>query len=112
MEGIVHITAGEHWHLEAQAHDFLANIDEDLKHLSACDIVLYQAGADPHLDDPLGGFLTTEQLAYRDWLVFSGLRKLDVPIAWVLAGGYQRPIDKVVDIHVNTMAAAIRSDSE
>ena len=106
---VVHLTAGEQWHLEAQAQDFLANFDEDLKRLSACDIVLYQAGADPHLDDPLGGFLTTDQLAYRDECVFDGLRTLGVAVAWVLAGGYQQPIDKVVDIHVNTMAAAMRS---
>ena len=108
-EDIIHITAGDQWHTQDQADAFLANIDEDLKRLSACDVVLYQAGADPHLDDPLGGFLTTEQLAYRDECVFAGLRKLNVPVAWVLAGGYQRPIDKVVEIHVNTMAAAVHA---
>ena len=25
-------------------------------------LVLYQAGADPHVNDPLGGFLTTEEM--------------------------------------------------
>jgi len=35
------------------------------RRFSGCDVVLYQAGADPHVDDPLGGVLTTEQLRRR-----------------------------------------------
>ena len=35
-----------------------------------CDLVLYQAGADPHINDPLGGWLTTEQLYRRDAISF------------------------------------------
>ena len=52
-----------------------------------CDVVLYQAGADPHIDDPLGGILTTAQMLARDRSVFEGLGHL--PMVWNLAGGYQ-----------------------
>ena len=71
--------------------------------------MLYQAGADPHIGDPLGGFLTTAQLAQRDWRVFHGLRERKIPVAWNLAGGYQKPISKVIAIHENTMRACIAS---
>lgn len=106
---VVHITAGLDWLRETQAAAFLAAISDHLDQLSGCDVVLYQAGADPHIDDPLGGFLTTAQMAMRDWRVFEGLARRGVPVAWNLAGGYQRPIDKVVKLHVNTMRLCIES---
>lgn len=104
---IAHITAGKHFHMPKHAERFLAQIRNDVMAMSACDIVLYQAGADPHVDDPLGGFLTSEQMAERDFQVFKGLKDRGVPVAWVLAGGYQDPLSKVIDLHVNTMRAVI-----
>lgn len=68
-----------------------------------CDVILYQAGADPHVEDPLGGWLTSTQLRDRDRLVFETARKYRIPIAWNLAGGYQEPLRKVLDIHDATM---------
>jgi acetoin utilization deacetylase AcuC-like enzyme len=105
--GIVHVTAGAKWSSPNQASAFLANIPNDLDAVAGCDVVLYQAGADPHIDDPLGGFLTTAQLALRDWHVFAGLRERGIPVAWDLAGGYQRPLSKVITIHVNTFLASL-----
>ena len=104
---LVHITAGARWTEPSQADAFLANIADDLAGLSDCDLVLYQAGADPHVDDPLGGFLTTAQLATRDWRVFAGLRERGIPVAWTLAGGYQSPLSKVVTVHENTFRACV-----
>jgi len=66
-------------------------------------LLLYQAGADPHVDDPLGGFLDDDQLAERDRTVFREARRLGIPVAWNLAGGYQDPLDNVLDIHDRTM---------
>ena len=54
---------------------------------SGCSVVLYQAGADPHIDDPLGGILTTQQMSARDQWVFERLGHL--PMGWNLPGGYQ-----------------------
>ena len=102
---IVHITAGARWTRPEQAERFLANIADDLASLKDCQLVIYQAGADPHIDDPLGGFLTTTQLAQRDWRVFVGLKERGIPVAWNLAGGYQNPLSKVIAIHENTMRA-------
>lgn len=84
---------------------FLHRILELLEQFRNCDLILYQAGADPHVDDPLGGWLTTDQLHQRDWAVFDWCRRAGVPVAWNLAGGYQKPLRKVLDIHDNTMTA-------
>jgi len=54
---------------------------------SGCSVVLYQAGADPHINAPLGGTLTTQQMRARDQWVFERLGHL--PMGWNLQGGYQ-----------------------
>jgi len=94
---------GERW---------LARLPRVLESFSGCDMLLYQAGADPHVNDPLGGALTTEQLRERDRVVFRTCAAMGLPVAWNLAGGYQRPIDRVLEIHRNTMSeclAALRT---
>ncbi|MDD4277692.1 MAG: histone deacetylase, partial [Candidatus Cloacimonetes bacterium] len=71
-------------------------------------LLLYQAGADPHIDDPLGGELSTEQMRLRDRIVFRYAHDKGIPIAWNLAGGYQTPIDKVLALHLNTVQECLR----
>ena len=105
IDFVTHYTAGEHYFRESQATEFLEKIPELVAAMKACDVILYQAGADPHVDDPLGGWLTTAQLAERDRLVFESAQALGIPVAWNLAGGYQTPLRKVLDIHDNTMRA-------
>lgn len=68
-----------------------------------CDLVLYQAGADPHVDDPLGGYLTTEDMLRRDEMVFAQVR---APLVWNLAGGYQN-LPQLLKLHDNTMRACV-----
>ncbi len=91
---------------------FLRMLPDTVRKFGDCDIVLYQAGADPHIDDPLGGWLTTKQLQTRDRLVFEGLAELGVPVAWNLAGGYQRDktgsIRPVLQIHESTMKECVQ----
>lgn len=98
-----HYSAGADWHSADQAERFLQTIPKILKTMADCGVILYQAGADPHVNDPLGGWLTTEQLQERDRLVFLNAVSLGVPIAWNLTGGYQSPLRSVLDIHDNTM---------
>ena len=104
---IKHYSAGQEYTTAYQAHEFLARIPELVADMRDCDVILYQAGADPHIDDPLGGFLTTEQLRERDKYVFTAADYLDIPIVWNLAGGYQTECDggiqAVLEIHNNTM---------
>lgn len=72
------------------------------------DIIIYQAGADPHINDPLGSLgMTTEQMFERDRIVFEFCRKSGIPTMFVLAGGYQEPIeDRLAPLHVATFATA------
>lgn len=82
----------------------LKDIQASLKKFRNCDIILYQAGADPHENDPIGGgSFTSEELRQRDRIIFEYAKRHDKPIAWNLAGGYQTPIKKVIDIHMATL---------
>lgn len=106
-----HFTAGATFHRRADVPRFFRELPEVLRGMADCDVVLYQAGADPHVDDPLGGWLTTEELHRRDQVVFRTLKDLHVPVAWNLAGGYQRAPDgsipEVLRIHDNTLHACV-----
>jgi acetoin utilization deacetylase AcuC-like enzyme len=112
---VVHHTAGAHYYEPAHASAFFAELPAIIESMRGCDVVLYQAGADPHIDDPLGGWLTTEELRRRDAMVFEGLRELGIPVAWNLAGGYQKAADgsiaAVIEIHTNTIREAERAGS-
>jgi len=69
------------------------------------DIVIYQAGADSHVDDSFGaGYFTTEQWKRRDSEIFNHCHQLNVPIVWNLAGGYSG--EKTIDLHVSTFQTA------
>ena len=107
LDWVVHYSAGAVYADAHQAAGFLAAIPGIVHAMAGCDVVLYQAGADPHVDDPLGGWLTTEQLRLRDRIVFETLAQMQIPVAWNLAGGYQKPLRKVLDIHDNTMQACL-----
>jgi acetoin utilization deacetylase AcuC-like enzyme len=72
----------------------------------APDLILYQAGADPYREDPYSPLaLDHEDLKARDLQVFAFAKRHDLPIAWVLAGGYTEDVSKVVQVHTNTFAA-------
>jgi len=74
------------------------------------ELVLYIAGADPFQDDALGRMkLTKSGLAKRDAMVLSACRRLDIPLAITLGGGYARRIEDAVDIHLNTVRLACDS---
>lgn len=105
---IEHLTVGEHYTEPDQAEGFLERLPMMLRRFEGCDVLLYQAGADPHIDDPLGGWLTTEQLALRDRIVFEHCRLRLLPVAWNLAGGYQQPLRRVLDIHDHTLRECLR----
>jgi acetoin utilization deacetylase AcuC-like enzyme len=109
---IIHFTAGKS-HFEPVS--FLKTLADRIRNLySACDVLLYQAGADPHINDPLSGWMTTAQLQNRDITVFETAREMRLPVAWNLAGGYQRDANgqilPVLQIHDNTMKACLYGD--
>ena len=71
------------------------------------DLAIYLAGADPYLDDRLGRLkLTKAGLARRDQVVFDFAKRLGIPIAIAMAGGYARQLEDIVDIHAQTLRLA------
>jgi len=71
------------------------------------DMLFYVGGADPYVEDQLGGLsLTLRGLQERDRGVFYEARKRNIPVVTTLAGGYARQVEDTVQIHVNTIAAA------
>jgi acetoin utilization deacetylase AcuC-like enzyme len=69
-------------------------------------LVMYVAGADPYVQDQLGGLaLTIEGLKARDRLVFDLAREHKAPVATTFAGGYARDLEDTVTIHANTVKA-------
>jgi acetoin utilization deacetylase AcuC-like enzyme len=111
LDYVEHFTAGAEYHDAWQAKAFLERLPSIVRRFEGCDVMLYQAGADPHVDDPLGGWLTTTQLGVRDRQVFSLCRDLQLPVAWDLAGGYQRTaggdIGPTLAIHRQSIAECI-----
>ncbi|WP_031564587.1 hypothetical protein [Rheinheimera texasensis] len=107
-ESIVHHSMGYETKTEPEYADaYLAKLPDVIASMKNCDVILFQAGADPHIDDPLGGFLTTEQLRLRDHIVFRECAKWNIPVVWDLAGGYQRDenngIAPILALHDNTL---------
>ena len=72
------------------------------------DALIYLAGADPHEDDRLGRLhISKAGMRLRDEQVFQyGLDK-QIPIAFSMAGGYGKVIDSTIDIHFQTIQAAL-----
>lgn len=83
---------------------------------AGCGLVIFQAGADPHINDPLGGDMTTDEIRERDALVFKVCMELGLPVAFNFAGGYQKSadgrIDAVLAIHRATAEEAIAALSK
>ncbi len=95
---------------ETGDEDYLALLEKHLLHAFhdfRPDVLFYVGGADPYCEDQLGGLaLTMKGLKRRDALVFDHARRLGVPVAITLAGGYARRITDTVRIHVDTVLAA------
>jgi len=72
----------------------------------APDFVLYQAGVDPHVDDKLGRLsLTDAGLEARDRFVVREARRLGLPVASALGGGYGDDVRAVAARHAASMLA-------
>jgi acetoin utilization deacetylase AcuC-like enzyme len=88
-----------------------ANWHKDLSYalgMKRWDLVLYQAGADAHVDDPYGeGYLNDDDWEARDQLVASFCRDWDIPLVFNLAGGYNG--QKTIDLHASTVKTVWRS---
>ena len=71
------------------------------------DLVLFNAGVDPHRDDRLGRLaLSDDGLLKRDRLVLDACLRRQIPTATVLGGGYDA-IEPLVNRHAIVIRAAI-----
>ena len=90
--------------------DYLAWLDNALSsglRQFSPDLICYIAGADPYVEDQLGGLaLTIEGLKKRDELVFRVAKARGIPVMVTYAGGYARTVEDTVTIHSNTVLAA------
>jgi acetoin utilization deacetylase AcuC-like enzyme len=76
------------------------------------DLVLYNAGMDPHERCEGGAAgITSLTLDRRERVVFSWIARHGLPTAWVLAGGYTNDMQMhdLVNLHRLTIGAAARS---
>mgnify|MGYP001271147960 CR=1 FL=1 len=92
-------------HTMAIAHDdetYLNCVDVILETMGTPDLVLYNAGTDPYPT------ISHEALAERDQVVFNHCVSNDIPVAYVLAGGYtwSQDMDSLVGSHLETIYAA------
>jgi len=72
------------------------------------DIVIYLAGADPFVEDQLGGLsLSIDGLRRRDEFIIKNCVERNVPVAILLAGGYAFKTEDTVEIHCNTCREAL-----
>ena len=91
--------------------DYLLALEQALKDLAEvpADLVIFQSGADPYLEDKLGRLsLSKAGLQSRDSMVLSWCRKRGLPCTVTMGGGYAPSIDDIVSIHLETVRQAFR----
>ncbi|QEC50716.1 histone deacetylase [Baekduia soli] len=91
--------------------DYLQALDAALDEAiggAVADLAFYVAGADPWEGDKLGRLaLTKPGLRARDELVLDRCARAGLPVVVTLAGGYAPDVRDTVDIHAQTIAAAV-----
>ena len=92
------------------ADEYLEAIDDALTHLEGVDLVIHNAGMDPHEGCDVGGMqgINHAVLAEREALIAEWLQRTGTPAAFALAGGYRGPgldIDDIIDLHMFTVDA-------
>lgn len=89
-----------------KAEDWVMRLPDIVNSFDGVDLLIFNAGVDPHIEDPLGGILTTRQMILRDRVVFKLARELELKVCVSLAGGYQVDADggisKLLELHDTT----------
>lgn len=90
--------------------DYLRTLDRYLPDLLSQfqpDLVLYDAGVDPHVEDLLGKLALTDRGLYgRDMQVLTACVRGGYPVAYVIGGGYGADLGALVDRHALVFRAA------
>jgi acetoin utilization deacetylase AcuC-like enzyme len=92
---------------------YLSHLSHALNELQSrfkAQFIFYLAGADPYVGDRLGRLsLSMDGLRSRDQAVFSWARERNLPLAFVMAGGYGQDMNETAQIQVNTFFEAYDS---
>lgn len=71
------------------------------------DLIFYDAGVDPHVDDTLGKLALSDAGLYqRDLFVLEQCTAREIPTACVIGGGYQKDVDRLARRHCTLHRAA------
>jgi acetoin utilization deacetylase AcuC-like enzyme len=110
LDYIQHYSFGdEHLGFGRAAEEWVIRLPDIVSSFKGADLLIFNAGVDPHIEDPLGGMLTTRQMTLRDRLVFKVAKQLNLKVCVSLAGGYQVDaegnIDKLLALHDTTFKA-------
>ena len=98
-----------------EADDYLGTVRRvlaDVVDPGSVDLVIYNAGMDPHEHAGGRAGITTSVVRQRDRIVMEWAETHDLPLAFVMAGGYQRggwDLDDVAALHGITFDEALRS---
>ncbi len=91
--------------------EYLERLEDAIKVLKARfqpELIIYLAGADPHMGDRLGRLqLSLDGLRQRDLMVLEFARDLGAGVAIAMAGGYGKNIDDTVSVHAQTIHLAL-----
>ena len=95
------------------ADEYLDAVSDALDHLEGVDLVIHNAGMDPHEGCGVGGLrgINTAVIAERESMVAQWLQRTGTPAAFALAGGYRGSgenglsIEGIVDLHMLTVDA-------
>lgn len=90
--------------------DYISLVLETLESLLVSwypDFVIFDAGSDVHVDDPLGRLsISTDGLRERDYQVISRIRAAGIPCATVIGGGYGKDRTQLAARHGIVISAA------
>ena len=93
-------------------HEYLNKLEETLEKIKqhiTPDIVLYDAGVDIFQDDKLGNLqVSLEGIRQRDLMVLNHYRKLNIPVATVIGGGYSKDKEELAERHSIIFETAIK----
>ena len=82
---------------------YMAKLDDALHEILGRhrpDLVFFNAGVDPHVDDKLGRLaLSDKGLERRERIVLEACLRRDIPVAGVLGGGYAPDLDRLAFLH-------------
>jgi len=104
MGDYITMVSSRHTHCPHDAVDLKARCVELEAAIAKHDpnIIMYQAGGDMWIGDPLGGSLSMVQLYQRDLDTFDVAKRHGIPVVCNLAGGYAENYNNTLRIHLNT----------